>query len=124
MESEAKPTRRITSNRPPPSAPKQEVEAPKQFESSIDPKTKEIIEEVYFDDLTGYRSIRDTWKQAREIDPDIKLQDVSQWKAELEPRKTRVAGYNSFIANAPYQGFQVDIFFISKKTRLQRRRRR
>ena len=85
MESEAKPKRRITSKRPPPSAPKQEVEAPKQFESSIDPKKKEIIEEVYFDDLTGYRSIRDTWKQAREIDPDIKLQDVSQWKAELEP---------------------------------------
>jgi hypothetical protein len=82
------------------------VEAPKQFESSIDPKKKEIIERVYFDDLTSYRSIKDTWKQARKIDPDIKLQDVSQWKAELEPRKTDVAGYNSFIANAPYKEFK------------------
>ena len=59
-------------------------------------------------------------KQARDIDPDINLKDVSQWKAELEPRKTQVAGYNSFIANAPYQEFQMDLFFISKKKRLER----
>jgi hypothetical protein len=25
-------------------------------------------------------------------------------KAELEPRKTQVCGYNSFIANAPFSG--------------------
>ena len=62
---------------------KQEVEAPGQYKSSIDPKKKDIIQRVYFDDLTGYRSIRDTWKQAREIDPDIKLKDVSPWKAKL-----------------------------------------
>ena len=86
MESKYTPRGRITSKIPPPSAQKQEVETPGQSKSSIDPKKKEIIERVYFDDLTGYRSIRDTWKQAREIDPDIKLQDVSQWKAELEPR--------------------------------------
>jgi hypothetical protein len=62
----------------PQSDQKQEVEAPKEFESSIDPEKKETIEEIDFDDRTGYRSIRDTWKQAREIDPDIKLKDVSQ----------------------------------------------
>jgi hypothetical protein len=101
MESKDTPRRRITSKRPPPSAPEQEVEAPGEFKSSIDPKQKEIIERVYFDDLTGYRSIRDTWKQAREIDPDIKLKDVSQWKAELEPRKTQVAGYNCLLQTHP-----------------------
>ena len=112
MESKDTPRRSITSNIPPPSAQKQEVEAPGQFKSSVDPKNKEVIERVYFDDLTSYTSVRDTWKQAREIHPDIKLQDVSQWKAELEPRMTEVAGYNSFIANAPDQVFQEDLFFI------------
>ena len=115
MESKYTPRKRITSNRPPPSVQKQEVEAPGEFKSSSDPKKKEIIEKVY--DLTSYRSIRDTWKQAREIGPDTKLQDASQWKAELEPRKTRVAGYNSSITNEPYQEFQLDVFFISKNMR-------
>ena len=101
MESKDTPMRIITSKRSPPSVQKQEVEALGEFKSSIDPKEKEIIEKVYFDDLSGYRSIRDTWRQARKIGPDIKLQDVSQWKAELEPRKTDVAGSNSLIANEP-----------------------
>jgi len=87
---------------------------PKPPESSIDPEKKDIIERIYFDDRTGYRSVRDTWKNAREIDPNIEPKDVSQWKAELQPRKTPVSGYNSFIANAPFQDFQVELLFISQ----------
>ena len=62
MESKDTPSRRITSKRPPPSVQKQEVKAPGDFKSSIGLKKKEIIEKVYFDNLTGYRSIRDTWR--------------------------------------------------------------
>ena len=133
MESEAKPVKRRLRGKqtapifPPPAEeavplkkePKnlrarlKPVYVPKAHESSIDPEKKEIIEKIYFDDRTGYRSVRDTWKKAREIDPSIKLKDVSQWKAELEPRKTQVSGYNSFIPKAPFQEFQVDLFFIS-----------
>ena len=91
MEFEAKPRRRILSERSLPNAPKQ-VEVPKPPESSIDPEKKDIIERIYFDDRTGYRSVRDTWKNAREIDPNIEPKDVSQWKAELQPRKTQVSG--------------------------------
>ena len=104
MESKGTPRRVILSKRPPPDAPRQ-VEVQKPFESSIDPEKKEIIGKVYFDDRTSYRNIRDTWKHAREIDPSIKLKEVSHWKAELRPRKTQVSGYNSFIANAPFQEF-------------------
>ena len=41
------------------------VYIPKPHESSIDPEKKEIIENIYADDRTGYRSVRDTWKKAR-----------------------------------------------------------
>ena len=51
MESKDAPRRRITSKIPPPSVQKQEVEAPGEFKSSIDPKKKGITEKVYFDDL-------------------------------------------------------------------------
>ena len=121
MESKATPRRIALSKRPPPDAPRH-VEVQKPFESSIDPEKKDVIERVYFDDMTGHRSIRDTWKQAREIDPNIKLKDVSHWKAELEPRNIQVAGYNSFIANAPFQEFQLDLFWMSKKKRKDRKK--
>ena len=45
---------------------------------------------------------------------------MSQWKAELQPKKTKVSGCNSFIANAPFQEFQVNLFWISKKKRKER----
>ena len=57
MESQATPRRRITSKIPPPSVQKQEVEAPGEFKSSIDPKEKEITKKVCFDNLTDCRSI-------------------------------------------------------------------
>jgi len=75
---------------------------PKPHESSIDPEKREIIENICFNDRTGYRSVRDTSKKETDIDPSIKLKGVSQWKAELQPKKTQVSGYNSVIANVPF----------------------
>ena len=73
-----------------------------------------IIEKVYHSEH-GYRSIRDTYNQAKKLDATIKEQDVRDWKANYEPRKKQVQGYNSFIANKPFEEFQVDLMFFSEK---------
>ena len=73
-----------------------------------------IIEKVYHSEH-GYRSIRETWKEAKKLDATIKEQDVKDWKADYEPRKKQVQGYNSFIANKPFEEFQVDLMFFSEK---------
>ena len=76
----------------------------------------DIIEQVYFNDHTGYRSIQETLKQARAIDASITDKTVKVWKATLEAKKTKDSGYNSFIANAPFEEFQVDQrFFIGRR---------
>ena len=37
------------------------------------------------------------------------------WKASLEAKKTKDSGYNSFIANAPVEEFQVDLLFFRQE---------
>jgi len=73
-----------------------------------------VIEKVYHSE-NGYRSIRETYKEAKKLDATIKEQDVKDWKANYEPRKKEVQGYNSFIANKPFEEFQVDLMFFSEK---------
>ena len=65
-----------------------------------------VIEKVYHSE-NGYRTIRETYKEAKKLDASIKEQDVRDWKANYEPRKKQVQGYNSFIANKPFEEFQV-----------------
>ena len=78
-------------------------------------RKRAIIEKVYYDDETGYRSIRETWKAAKALDKSIKEQDVKDWKARTEAQKKQVHGYNSFIASKPYEEFQIDLLFFTKE---------
>ena len=66
------------------------------------------IEKVYND---FYGSLKDTFTEARKLDPSIKYEDVKKWFSKNQTRKTNLAGYNSFIASHPKQEYQIDLMF-------------
>ena len=65
------------------------------------------IEKVYND---FFGSIKDTFNEARKLDTSIKYNDVKEWFEKNFVRKKNLSGYNSFIANEPYEEFQTDLF--------------
>ena len=85
---------------------KQDVRTPKQ-------RRIDVIEKVYYNNVTGYRNIKETWKAAKAIDASITEKDVKEWKQRLEAQKKQVPGYNSFIASKPYEEFQIDLLFFT-----------
>lgn len=72
----------------------------------------DIISKVYYD-LSGYGSIEQTTKDAKKIDNSIKYIDVKEWFDKNVKVKTQKKGTNSFIANGPYQEYQIDLLFIN-----------
>ena len=81
------------------------------------PEQKRIatIEKVYYDNETGYRNLKETWKAAKLLDKSITENDVKKWKASLEAQKKQVSGYNSFIPLKAYEEFQIDLLFFTKE---------
>ena len=76
-----------------------------------------IIKKVYYD---NFGSIKETLKEAREIDPTIKEKDIKAWKDTNVQRKINLAGTNSFVASKPKEEYQMDLFEmpISRKMHL------
>ena len=73
--------------------------------------TKEdIISNIYYDTESGYGSIKNTFDQARKVDPTIKLEDVQKWMKQ-QPNKQRKAyrGSNSYTAPFARIEYQIDI---------------
>ena len=70
------------------------------------------IAQVYNDPL-GFGSNRNTLKDAHKIDSTITLEDIIKWKESHVERTTQLKGYNSYIANGPYEQYQVDLFFMN-----------
>ena len=71
----------------------------------------EIIKKLYYDPA-GFGSIQATLKDARAKDKTITLNDVKAWfKINVEQKKN-LKGYNSFVANEPFEEFQVDPCFF------------
>jgi transposase InsO family protein len=71
----------------------------------------EIIRKVYYDPA-GHGSINYTLKDAKAIDKTITYNDVKEWMRKNVENKRNLKGYNSFVANAPYEEFQTDIGFF------------
>ena len=69
-----------------------------------------IISEVYHE---FYGSIKDTFTDAKKKDKTITYDDVKKWFDNNFTRKTNLKGYNSYIANEPFEEFQMDLFFIN-----------
>ena len=71
-----------------------------------------LIKKVYFDP-SGYGSMANTLADARKKDKSITIDDVKAWFGKNIERKVGYKGYNSFIAEKPYEEFQADLFFIT-----------
>ena len=71
----------------------------------------EIISKIY-NDLAGFGSITSTLKEAKAIDKDITYKDIKACKENNTERKTNLRGMNSFIADKPFEEFQMDLFFF------------
>ena len=72
-----------------------------------------IISDIYFD-RAGFGSVATTYKDAKQKDATITMQDVKEWFQENVERKKQLSGYNSFIAPDINFEYQLDLFFISK----------
>ena len=72
----------------------------------------EAISKAFYDP-GGYGSINETLKDAKTYNPDVKYDDVKKWKEKNLPLKKNLRGFNSYIASAPYDEFQIDLMFFS-----------
>ena len=70
----------------------------------------EVISKIYNDPL-GHGSIKETFKDAKQKDNTITLNDVKQWFDTNTQRKINLKGFNSYVAPKPYFEYQVDVFF-------------
>ena len=78
----------------------------------MDDKIK-IIEKVYYDP-GGFGSITTTLKDAKKYDKSITYEDVKKWKYSQDfGQKAKTRGMNSFIADAPREEYQMDLFFFA-----------
>ena len=88
--------------------------------SELTPEKIKIIEQVYTDP-GGYGSINETYKDAKEKDSTITLNNIRQWFAKNIVRQNNLRRYNTFVAKSPHQEIAVDLFLllidIKKKTK-------
>ena len=73
----------------------------------MEPKDR-VISVAYYNVHTGFGSIEQTLRQAREVDPGIKREDVKRFldRHEVRQRK-RPNRYNSFIPNGRLDQMQI-----------------
>ena len=71
-----------------------------------------IISDIYFD-RSGFGSIAATFKDAKQKDKTITLQNVRDWFSKNIERKKPLSGYNSFVAPHSFYEFQIDLFFVT-----------
>ena len=73
--------------------------------------TNDIISKICHD-KSGYGSITTTYKDAKQKEQSITLNDVKEWFQKNIEQKKQLRGTNSFIAPHPYFEFQLDLFFL------------
>jgi hypothetical protein len=76
--------------------------------------TDEKISEIYYDQ-TGFGSMENTYQDVKKKYPKITRKEVSEWYKKNAEYNVRSSGYNSFVASAPLQEIQVDLFNMKSK---------
>ena len=72
----------------------------------------DIISKIYYD-KSGYGSITTTYKDAKQKEQSITLNDVKEWFKKNIEQKKQLRCKNSFIAPHPCFEFQLDLFYIN-----------
>ena len=73
----------------------------------------DIIPKVY-GDLNKYGPRYETTRYAKAIDKSSAFSDVKECFDDNGTSKNQVEGANSFIANSPYQDYQLDVQVIKR----------
>ena len=74
----------------------------------------EKISEIY-NSQTGFGSLATTYQDVKKKYPDITYKEVRDWYRKNADYNVRSGGYNSFIASAPLQEIQIDLFNMKSK---------
>jgi alpha-amylase/alpha-mannosidase (GH57 family) len=81
----------------------------------MDDKTvNEKISEIY-NSQTGFGSLATTYQDVKKKYPTITYKEVREWYQKNADYNVRSSGYNSFIASAPLQEIQIDLFNMKSK---------
>ena len=71
---------------------------------------EKIIRQIWYDKDTGFGSIADTYKDAKQILNTITLNDVKVFMEKQQIQQLKAyKGFNSYVANKPLEEIQIDI---------------
>ena len=77
----------------------------------LTPEKSAIIKKVYYD-TGGFGSMAKTLTDAKKEagGNNIRLEDVQAWFNKNLSQKTKITGYNSYVAQGPKEEYQADFF--------------
>jgi hypothetical protein len=75
---------------------------------------EKIIANAYYD-LGGFSNLHEHLKDTKKKDKSITLEDVKIWRNQNIEQTKNLKGYNSFVADKPYEEFQMDLAFFDMK---------
>ena len=79
---------------------------------SSDEQKDKVINDIYFEE-SGFGSIKTTYADARLKDKRITLKYVQEWFSKNVGNNKQPGGTNSFVAQAAFDEYQIDLFFIN-----------
>ena len=71
-----------------------------------------LLNKLYYDQA-GFSSIKNLYKEAKQIDKSISLAFVKEWHNNNVGKSRYYGGKNSFVAPSATYEYQVDLFVIS-----------
>ena len=75
-------------------------------------KKDDIINNIFYD-RSGFGSIATTYKDVKQKDSSITLNDVKEWFKRNVEQKKQLRGQKSFTPKEPYCKYQFDLFFVN-----------
>jgi len=72
----------------------------------------DVIHDIYYD-KAGFNSVLQTYKEAKQKDKTITLENVKDWFKKNVEQKQQVKGYNTYIVPYANYEYQMDLFFIT-----------
>jgi hypothetical protein len=78
---------------------------------------EKIIESVYYNRVSGFGSVNDTFRQAKEKDASITINDVKEYLNKLKHKQTHFTykKYNSFVSPHPLFEIEIDLIDLTSK---------
>ena len=85
-----------------------------QATKGLTPEKAELIKKAFYDQ-GGFGSMAKTLKDVKQLEggKNVRIEDVKAWFNRNRSQKTRLKGYNSYVAQGPKEEYQGDLFFVN-----------